>query len=232
MNHIPVIISIAFTALVAVSLLTTVLVFRPFYLKSTSKRKAFPLLLLGSILIVQSILTMSGFFVQTIHQIPPPMVIPIILLFITIIYLVFGYEPLRNIQPQHAIKLAYLQMFRLPLELIFIWLLSHHSIPTEMTFEGRNPDILIGLSAPVVALAVQKNWLPVKFLIVWNLIGLGFLINIVTVAILCLPTPFRFFFESVPNEFVLYFPFNLVPSALVMLALFLHLLSLKILFRK
>lgn len=101
-----------------------------------------------------------------------------------------------------------------------------------MTFEGRNPDLLIGLSAPLVALAVQRNWMPLKALLIWNIAGLLFLINIMSVAILCLPTPFRVFFDSIPNEFVLYFPFNLIPSVFVMLALFLHILSIKILLRK
>lgn len=232
MTTIPFSISITLCLLVTAILTLTVLFLRLPYRKSSAKLKALPLLLLALMIAVQSILAAKGFFAETIKNVPPPAGMAIALIMAVTLYLALAYPPFKSITATDTINLAYLQTFRFPLEMIFIWLLSYQAIPLEMTFEGRNPDILIGLTAPAVAFAVKRKWLPLRALVVWNFIGLGFLLNIMTVAILCLPTNFRVFHESVPNEFVLYFPYNLIPVVLVMLALFLHVLSLKTLLRK
>lgn len=229
---IPFSITITLCVLVTATVLLSIVFLRPAYQRSTAKGKALPLLLLALLIIVQSVLAGKGFFAQTIQNTPPPAGLAILVIMAMTLYLALRYPPFKTLTATDTIKLAYLQTFRFPLELIFIWLLGYNAIPIEMTFEGRSPDILIGLSAPVVAFAVQRNWLPAKALLIWNFIGLGFLLNIMTIAVLCLPTNFRVLFESVPNEFVLYFPYNLIPVVLVMMALFLHVLSLKTLLRK
>jgi hypothetical protein len=229
---IPFSITITLCVLVTAPLLLSIVFLRPVYQRSASKGKPLPLLLLALLIIVQSVLAAKGFFAQTIQNTPPPAGMAILVIMSVTLYLALRYPPFKTLTANDTINLAYLQTFRLPLEMIFVWLLSYQAIPLEMTFEGRNPDILIGLTAPVVAFAVERKWLPIRALVVWNFIGLGFLFNIMTVAILCLPTTFRVFYESVPNEFVLYFPYNLIPVVLVMMALFLHLLSLKTLLRK
>ncbi len=232
MTIIPFYISFTLAALVGLTLLAVWKLFSPFYQKSHFPYKSAALITLLLLITVQSIMATQGFLASTIGNIPPPMGISIILLTGLVLYLAMSYTPFQTLQKTDTINLALLQTFRLPLELIFLWLLKYEAIPVEMTFEGRNPDLLIGLSAPLVALAVQRNWMPLKALLIWNIAGLLFLINIMSVAILCLPTPFRVFFDSIPNEFVLYFPFNLIPSVFVMLAFFLHILSIKILLRK
>jgi len=231
-TSIPFSITITLCVLVTATLLLSILFLRPAYQRSTTKGKALPLLLLALLIIVQSVLAAKGFFVQTIQNTPPPAGLAILLITTMTLYVALRYQPFKTLSATDTIKLTYLQTFRFPLEMIFIWLLSYQAIPLEMTFEGRNPDILIGLTAPAVAFAVERKWLPLRALVIWNFIGLGFLLNIMTVAILCLPTNFRVFYESVPNEFVLYFPYNLIPVVLVMMALFLHVLSLKTLLRK
>lgn len=231
-TSIPFSITITLCVLVTATVLLSIVFLRPAYKRSTTKRKSLPLLLLALLIIVQSVLAAKGFFAQTIQNTPPPAGMAILVIMAMTLYLALRYQPFKTLTATDTIKLAYLQTFRFPLEMIFVWLLSYHAIPLEMTFEGRNPDILIGLSAPAVAFAVERKWLHLRALVIWNFIGLGFLLNIMTVAILCLPTNFRVFYESVPNEFVLFFPFNLIPVVLVMLALFLHVLSLKTLLRK
>lgn len=57
----------------------------------------------------------------------------------------------------------------------------------------------------------------------WNLAGLGLLINVVTVAILSTPVPFRAFFNDPPNVWVTLVPFVWLPAVMVMAALFGHL---------
>lgn len=61
----------------------------------------------------------------------------------------------------------------------------------------------------------------------WNLLSLGLLINIVTIALLSIPTPFRVFMNEPANTLVAHFPFILLPGMLVPLAYGLHFLSMR-----
>jgi len=46
--------------------------------------------------------------------------------------------------------LTLLHVVRIPVELTLYWLFVHKTVPQLMTFEGRNFDILCGLTAPVI----------------------------------------------------------------------------------
>lgn len=97
-----------------------------------------------------------------------------------------------------------------------------------MTFEGRNFDILSGLTAPVVYyFGFIKKGLNKKLILVWNLICLGLLINIVAIAVLSAPFPFQKFAFDQPDIAVLYFPFNWLPCCVVPLVLFSHLATIR-----
>ena len=96
-----------------------------------------------------------------------------------------------------------------------------------MTFEGRNFDILSGLSAIVVAVLITKNKISPPLVIAWNFAGLALLVNIVTIAILSMPTPLRVFMNEPANTIVTKFPVVWLPALLVPLAYGLHFLSLR-----
>jgi hypothetical protein len=64
-------------------------------------------------------------------------------------------------------------------------------------------------------------------MIVWNVMGLLLLVNIVTIALLSMPTPFQYFHNEPMNTIVLKFPFVFLPGLLVPLAYGLHFLSLR-----
>ena len=64
-------------------------------------------------------------------------------------------------------------------------------------------------------------------LIAWNLAGLALLVNIVSVAILSMPTPFRAFTNEPANTFVTQAPYVWLPVFLVQAAWLGHLLTLK-----
>lgn len=120
------------------------------------------------------------------------------------------------------------QFFRVPMELILWRLAAAGVIPVTMTFEGRNFDILVGLTAPVLAwLAFTQRWLSPGPVIFWNVFGLVLLGNIVTVAALSTPTRFRQFFEGPPNEMIAGFPFVWLIAFVVPLALLGHLASIR-----
>ena len=101
-------------------------------------------------------------------------------------------------------------------------------MPIQMTFEGRNWDILTALTAPLAVWACQRWSKQAKSIaILWNILGLGLLLNIVVVSILSTPVPFRVFMNEPANTFITVFPFVLLPVALVSSALLLHVLSLR-----
>jgi len=179
-----------------------------------------------------SLLSISG-FIQDFSTLPPKFFSVLIIPLIGIISLMFTKtlkEILLFIPPQNIIRL---QSFRIAVEVLLWLLFIQNLLPVQMTFEGRNFDILSGVSAPIIAhfCFMKKNWSRTAA-IVWNLIGIGILINIVVIAILSMPTPFRFFMNEPANTILTYFPFIFLPGLLVPLAYGLHLVSLTQLLHK
>ncbi len=118
-------------------------------------------------------------------------------------------------------------MVRVPVEITLWQLAQHKLVPQLMTFEGRNFDILAGLTAPLIYwLAWRAGTFRRGLLAVWNVLALGLLTNIVINAVLSLPYPMQQFGFDQPNRAVLYFPFIWLPALIVPTALFCHLASL------
>jgi len=96
-----------------------------------------------------------------------------------------------------------------------------------MTFEGRNFDILAGITAPFVAwLAFRTGKTNRMLLVIWNVFALLLLLNIIINAAFSLPSPIQQFAFEQPNRAVLYFPYIWLPSVVVPIVLFAHLASL------
>jgi hypothetical protein len=123
--------------------------------------------------------------------------------------------------------LTLLHVIRVPVEIVLLWLFQYGLIPQAMTFEGRNFDILSGITAPFVFwLGFRGGHLNRPLLIGWNLLALALLANIVITAFLSFPSPTqRFGFEQ-PNVGVTYFPFIWLPAIIVPVVLFAHLAAL------
>lgn len=134
----------------------------------------------------------------------------------------------------HRVNLAWLigfQAFRIPVE----WWL-HHAweqgfVPVQMTYAGRNFDVVSGVTA--LALGAWTIYRPPPRVVVaaWNVLGLALLANIVGVAVLATPVPFRVFVDGPPNLLPSTFPFVWLPSFLVQAALAGHLLVFRALKR-
>jgi hypothetical protein len=135
----------------------------------------------------------------------------------------------QHIPPAVIIRL---QSFRLFVELLLWMLFIDHALPVQMTFEGRNFDVLSGITAPFIAWLFLHQKISRTTAIVWNLFCLGLLINIVSVAILSTPSPWRIFMNAPANTIVASFPVSWLPGFLVPLAYILHFLSLKQLLSK
>ena len=94
-------------------------------------------------------------------------------------------------------------------------------------------DVLAGLTAPVIVyLCFVKGTWSRRVAIYWNIAGLLLLLNIVSIAILSTPVPFRVFMNEPANTLVATFPFVWLPAFLVPIAYSMHFFSLRQLGRK
>lgn len=184
-------------------------------------------ILLIAWLILLGILSVRGFFSE-FSRLPPRLAfallipLPVVLLFTRS---KAGKQFLQHVQPQWLI---YLQSFRILVE-VALWLLVRKgALPVQMSFEGRNFDILTGLLAFPVGYYcfVKKSWPPVVALL-YNIAGLILLVNIVTISTLSMPTPLRAFHNQPDSSLITRFPFIYLPGLLVPLAYTLHILSIR-----
>lgn len=170
-----------------------------------------------------SVLSLTG-FLGNFSAFPPRIILVLAIPLITMITLMFSApvkELLAHIPAQNIVRL---QMFRVFVEILLWMLFIQNAMPVQMSFEGRNFDVLAGLTAPLAAYFLARNRIA---LIIWNFLGLGLLVNIITIAILSMPTPLRYFMNEPANTIVTEFPYVLLPGLLVPLAYGLHFLSLK-----
>ena len=119
--------------------------------------------------------------------------------------------------------LVAVQAFRLPLELAMHAMYERGIMPREMSYSGRNFDIVTGATAIVVAALVATGRGGKGIVAAWNVLGFALLINVVTVAILGTPR-FRYFGEDRLNVWVTYTPFVWLPAVMVVAALAGHLI--------
>ena len=118
--------------------------------------------------------------------------------------------------------------FRLPLEGL-LWALHRQGrLPVQMTFAGRNLDILTGISAVVMAVLAARGLAGKTAIRIWNLAGFALLLNIMAVAVLSIPGPLMRFHNDPANTLVLHFPYIWIPAVFVLAAFLGHL----VLFRK
>lgn len=118
-----------------------------------------------------------------------------------------------------------LQAFRIPVELLLHRLYLEGAAPIQMTYSGRNLDVVSGISGLVLGFwLLSRRPTPRGLVLAWNLLSLALLMNIVAVAVLSTPVPFRRFMEGPPNLLPSTFPYIWLPSFLVQVALGSHLL--------
>lgn len=174
-------------------------------------------------LALQAGLSLTGFYAAAPQALPPRLLLallPPVLLLAGLLGTARGRSYLRSLRLE---GLTLLHTIRLPVEVALLGLYLHGAVPRLMTFEGRNWDILAGLSAPVVYFLVfRRRRLGRRALMGWNLLCLGLVLNILVNALLSVPGPLqRFAFEQ-PNVAVMHFPFVWLPSCLVPLVLISH----------
>jgi hypothetical protein len=199
----------------------------------TTKKKA-TLILFGMLvwLALQAFLALNGFY-KDIHIAPPKMLLIALPPIATILILFLTTSGRKFIDSLPVQILTWLHTARIAVEIVLYFLFVQDAIPQLMTFEGRNFDIIAGITAPVIAwFGYKKPSFNNKIILAWNSICLLLVLNITINAVLSLPTPFqRFAFEQ-PNIAVLYFPFNWLPAFVVPVVIFSHLAAIRQLTRK
>jgi len=168
------------------------------------------------------------------ESLPPKITLVLFPPMISILIFSICSKQLRSILKAMPIHwLLYLQSFRIVVELM-LWYQHELGItPVQMTFEGRNIDILVGITGPIMGYLYQKKGAAIrKWVVAWNFFGLALLLNILVIAILSFPVSFRYFMNEPANYLVAEFPFVWLPGILVTIAYSMHFFSLKQLYQK
>lgn len=206
---------------VATTLLTVA-----FFYKATNGSRA-TLLLLAGWLALQYFVARTGFYTNT-NRVPPPFLLLLIPPMVVIVGLFLARRGRVYIDRLDARWLTLLHTVRIPVEIGLYWLAVHKTVPQLMTFEGRNFDIVSGLTAPLIFyLGFVAKKLGRKAILIWNFSCLVLLINIVATAVLAAPFAFQKLAFDQPNIAVLYFPFVWLPGCIVPLVLLSHLASIR-----
>jgi len=209
---------------------TTALTLLIFY--RASNYSVITFILLMAWLATQYLISRTGFYTLT-NTIPPRFVLLTIPPLLVIIGLFATDRGRRYLDALDLKTLTLIHLVRIPVELVLFWLFLHKTVPQLMTFEGRNFDILAGLTAPLIFyLAFRNQQTNKKPLLYWNFICLGLVLNIVINAILSAPFPFQKFGFEQPDIAVLYFPFVWLPCCVVPLVILSHLAAIRQLLRR
>jgi hypothetical protein len=168
----------------------------------------------------------AGWFglVRDFHRLPPPMFGLLLASVVLAVVAAWSAIGTRLLAKAGIAWLIGMQAFRIPVEMFLDWGHRVDLVPIQMTFEGRNWDMVSGVSAAAVAWLASRKQAPRWLILVWNCVGAALLLNIVVIAILSMPTPLRRFHNEPANTFIAYFPYIWLPAFLVQLALFGHLL--------
>jgi hypothetical protein len=119
------------------------------------------------------------------------------------------------------------QCYRIGVELLLHRLWRDGLVPQMLTYRGANFDILIGLSAPVIAWLSLKGKAGLGLAFVWNILGLVALANIATRSLLTSPGPMHMLHTEVANLAFGRFPYTFVPGFFAPFAVILHVLALR-----
>lgn len=124
--------------------------------------------------------------------------------------------------------IAGFQFFRVFVEFALFQLSAVELVPEVMTWKGRNFDIVIALSAPLIAWLLktggERNR---KIAVAWNWAGLATLASVVGHGILTAPSVFRVDALGGENRAILMYPYVWIPSFFVLVAVTSHIWMLR-----
>lgn len=177
-------------------------------------------------ILFQAMLALSGFH-QNTQTFPPRVVLFGVLPALLLIIFYFAFFRESFIEKLPLKILTVLHIIRIPVEIVLLWLFQNQLVPQSMTFEGRNFDILSGLTAPVIYfVAFRGGGVNRPLLIGWNIFALVLLFNIVITALLAFSAFSPNAAPEMQNRAVMYFPYIWLPTVIVPIVFFSHLISI------
>jgi hypothetical protein len=174
---------------------------------------------------VSGVLAYSGVLAHVTRPVPPMMPL---LAFATAATVVFGCSAAgaRVATRLPLFSLVGFQAFRIPLELVLRRAAEDGVLPVQMTFAGDNFDVVSGVTALALGVALYFADVPRAVVAVWNALGFALLSVIVAIALASMPW-IRAFGPDHVNVLVLQFPYVWLPIVLVQAALLGHVLVLR-----
>jgi len=200
-------------------LITAILTIGVFHFANSKSNRLTFFIIIWSL--TQSILAFIGFYENT-DLVPPRFLHVLIPVFISLIYGLTN-KPLKSILDNKNIKIStFIHTIRLPIEIILLHLYLNNMMPELMTFEGRNFDILAGISAPIIGFLFMKNIIGKHTLIIWNFLGLALILFVFVNGILSSELPIQMLGFEQPTKAPNYFPFILLPATIVPIVIYSH----------
>jgi len=174
---------------------------------------------------IQSMLAYNNFY-QKVDTIPPRfafVLAPTTLLFI------YAFLPKQiewAVRNRKLTVSTFLHTIRIPIEIILLQLFLNKMIPELMTFQGRNFDILAGITAPIIGLLLLYKKIDKQLLLIWNCGALFLVLFILTNGLLSAELPIQQFGFEQPNRAVTFFPFVLLPATVVPIVIYTHIIDI------
>jgi hypothetical protein len=200
-------------------LLTVILTVGVFHFANGKPTKLTFFILIWSL--VHSILAYTRFYEKT-DLIPPRF---LLILIPVLLFIIFGLTKKRLnwiTQKRRTDLSTFLHTIRVPVEIILFYLFMDKMLPELMTFEGRNFDILAGISAPLIGILWLKKIINRNTLIIWNVFGLFLILFVFINGILSSELPIQIFGFEQPTKAINYFPFVLLPATIVPIVIYTH----------
>ncbi|HET7463017.1 MAG TPA: hypothetical protein VFJ82_17320 [Longimicrobium sp.] len=140
--------------------------------------------------------------------VPPTMGIVLIVAWAMALRIGLGRTGARLAEATPLGLLVLVQAFRLPLELLMHRAYGEGLMPVQMSFSGRNFDIVTGTTALLlgVAMTAWRGRVPHRLVLAWNVLGSLLLANVLVIAVLSTPTPLRVFMNEPANVWITHAP--------------------------
>lgn len=158
---------------------------------------------------------------------PPPLALFLAIVLAGALWIACSRIGLRLARGLTFTALVGMQTFRWPLELLMHRAAAEGVMPVQMSYSGRNFDIVTGITAALLALALARRPVPRAVIAAWNVLGAALLVNILVVAVASMPFVAAFGPGRL-NTWIAYPPFVWLPAVMVPVALAGHI----VIFRK
>jgi hypothetical protein len=195
-------------------------------LQAARRQLALATLVLAGWAALQAMIACSGFYAGPV-SVPPRFVLAIAPPFLLLVVLVFSPGGRTWLGSLDASTLVLLHAVRIPVEIVLHRLYLEGSIPQVMTWEGRNLDILTGISALFLFVWMRRADAPPRnLLLAWNILGLALVLSVLIHGVLSAPSSFQRFSAQDGSFALLHAPFVWLPGLIVPLVVLAHTASL------